>query len=280
VIRQDSQKNNLQARTTGRLRNRSLIGNLEFEGGAKRGSGTIVSLPPDKNDVLHALTLSGGLPGLDAANEVIIERGYMNSREFAFNGEMCRIPPIDEIVQSEHGRTIRIPLRMFPGEPPSFSPEDIVLQDGDILFIEAREFEVFYAGGLLPSGEYRLPRDYDLDVLEAVAQIGGPVFNGGINLNNLNGQITTPGIGNPSPRLATVLRRTPDGRQVPIIVDLFLAARDPRENLVLMPSDYLVLQETRGQAIARYATQVFRFDLISNVISRSTTTGTAAVGLP
>jgi hypothetical protein len=281
VIRQDSsQKNNLRTKTSGRLRNRSILGNLELEGGTQQGTGTIVSLPADKNDVLHALTLSGGLPGLDAANEVIIQRGYMNSRELAFNGEMCRIPPVDEMIATEQGQTIRIPLRMFPGEPPMFSAEDIILHDGDIMFIEAREFEVFYAGGLLPSGEYRLPRDYDLDVLEAVAQIGGPVFNGGINLNNLNGQITTPGIGNPSPRLATVLRRSPDGRQVMISVDLFLAARDPRENLVLMPSDYLILQETKPQAIARYATQVFRFDLISDVISRSTTTGTAAVGLP
>src|SRR5207248_1926436 len=61
------------------------------------------------------------------------------------------------------GETVRIPLRVRPNEPPNFRPEDVVLHDGDIVFIESRETELFYTAGLLPVGEYVLPRDYDLD---------------------------------------------------------------------------------------------------------------------
>ena len=48
----------------------------------------------------------------------------------------------------------------------------MVLNDGDIVYIESRETEVFYTGGLLQGGEFPLPRDYDLDVLGAMAIAG------------------------------------------------------------------------------------------------------------
>ncbi len=41
----------------------------------KRGTGRVVHLPAHQNDVLNALTLTGGLPGLDAANVIYIIRG-------------------------------------------------------------------------------------------------------------------------------------------------------------------------------------------------------------
>ncbi len=47
--------------------------------------------------------------------------------------------------------------------------DDVRLKDGDIVYIESRETEVFYTGGLLQGGEFPLPRDYDLDVLGAMA---------------------------------------------------------------------------------------------------------------
>ncbi len=41
----------------------------------KRGTGRVVYLPAHRNDVLNALTLTGGLPGLDADNVIYIIRG-------------------------------------------------------------------------------------------------------------------------------------------------------------------------------------------------------------
>ena len=98
--------------------------------------------------------------------------------------------------------------------------------------IEAREAEVFYSGGFLPPGEHVLPRDYDLDVVKAISAIGGPLVNGGVNANNLSGSIAEPGLGSFSPKLVSVLRKTPNGglrhhRR------LNCALRNPRENLIL-----------------------------------------------
>src|SRR6185369_16750419 len=43
-------------------------------GSVKRGTGKLVALPAYKNDVLHALAETGGLPGLDAENTVYVLR--------------------------------------------------------------------------------------------------------------------------------------------------------------------------------------------------------------
>src|SRR5438105_388356 len=40
----------------------------------RRGTGTVVTLSAYENDVIHALAKTGGLPGTDAQNEIIVER--------------------------------------------------------------------------------------------------------------------------------------------------------------------------------------------------------------
>ena len=59
-------------------------------------------------------------------------------------------PAPADAVAAPGAQVVRIPLRLPPDEPPPFRPEDVVLQTGDIVFIEARDTEVFYTGGLLP----------------------------------------------------------------------------------------------------------------------------------
>ena len=173
-----------------------------------------VDLPAYENDVLNALARTGGLPGLDAQNEVVIERG--SAADFA-DPEALRhcldLPPPDAVggQSGANPNWVYIPLRLRPGEPPPFRPDDVILRNGDIVLIEARETEVFYTGGLLPARQWPLPRDYDLDVVEAIAFVSGPLVNGGVNTNNLSGNLIQPGIGYSSPRLVTVLRRTADG---------------------------------------------------------------------
>jgi protein involved in polysaccharide export with SLBB domain len=284
VIRQDTPAGGISTlvqRNLGVIRStREFRGGIEEIYGSRNGAmSTVVDLPGYSNDVLTAMAYTGGLPGLDAEAEVVIERGWC-----AAPG----MPPVPRVVPSPDGPhqpgpcgdIIRIPIRMRPHAPLPFQPQDVVLRDGDVVFIKAREAEVFYTGGLLPSGEFPLPRDYDLDVVEAISAVGGPMINGAVNSNNLTGQLIFSGIGFPSPRLVTVLRRVPGRGQVPIMVDLFLAMRDPRESLIIRPGDVIVLQESREQAVARYFTNVFNFNLISRVISTSTTQGTTALSVP
>ena len=87
-------------------------------------------------------------------------------------------------------------------------------------------------------------------------------------------------LGRPSPSQLTILRRTVDGRQVPIHVDLNRAVRDPRENLLVKNGDVLVLQENSHEAISRYFAEVFDFSFIGRFVNRRDATGTASIFLP
>jgi hypothetical protein len=157
----------------------------------------------------------------------------------------------------------------------------VVLQTGDVVFIEARNDQLYYTGGLLPAGEHVLPRDHNLDVVQAVLQVRGPLFNGAFSTNNLSGNLLLPGIGNPSPSLLVVLRQTPDGRQVPIQVDLSRAMLDARERILVQAGDVLILQETPGEGVARFFTQTFlNFDFAWQAIRGPFTTGVLNVSAP
>ena len=111
-----------------------------------------------------------------------------------------------------------------------------------------------------------LPRDYDLDIVKAIAAIGGPLFNGGLNANNLNGNLSSQGLGNFSPKLVSVLRKTPCGGQITIIVDLDRTMQDPCKSLILKPGDVVILQETKGQAFGRYMATIFKFGVTADFI--------------
>src|SRR5437762_4154419 len=106
-----------------------------------------VKLKAYENDVLHALAATGGLPGLSAKNELKILRSSQldTQRRDAYVKAfyqtpvepcLCRPPlPDDPAV-------VKIPMRLPPGDVPTFRPHDIILNEGDIVLIESREREV------------------------------------------------------------------------------------------------------------------------------------------
>jgi len=233
----------------------------------------VVNLRAYENDILSALTATGGLPGLDVYDEIILFKGTPNNA--AVGPSLETILPGDNPLEVANAspRVIRIPTRILAGQPLPFRPADILLQDGDVVFLEARASELFYTGGLLPAGQYELPRDYDLDVVEAVANVKGSMLNGAFGGNNLSGLLIQTRMGNPSPSLLTVLRRTPGGGHVPIRVDLNRAMRDPRERIRVQAGDVLILQETPGEALARYFTQSFNFFSITKAFRAGSASG-------
>jgi hypothetical protein len=260
-------------------------------GNAKRGYGVSLELPAYENDVLNALTRTGGLPGLDAVNEVIVQRGGLRGKDrpTTMPGERpdafgCPSPGCAGGPGGAGGGAevpgIRIPLRLRPGEEIPFTAQDVVLNDGDIMFIRARDLELFYTGGLLGPGEYILPRDYDLDVVAAVCKVRAPLLNGGINQNNFTGAVTGTGLGSPSPSLLSVVRRTACGGQVVIKVDLNRAMVEPRERILVQPGDVLILQETPFEAFTRYVTQNLRLNFLGTFINQRDLVGTANAILP
>ncbi len=277
VLREDSRQAQLSLQSSS-LRG---LGTTQTSlGGGRQAEGQILELPAYENDVLNALAKTGGLPGLESTQEVIIQRGFWDSQSDP-TYDSRNYPSEGDIQSGTADRhVVRIPLRTRPGEPLGFGPQDVILNNGDILVVRGRDPEFFYTGGILQSGEHALPNDYDLTVLEALLKSRGPLDNGGINSGNFNGALVGAGAGSPSPSLLTILRKTPKGGQVAIRVDLNEAMRDPRENILVQAEDVLILQETPNESTTRYITQVFQINLFQNLRRNGNVFGTASVVLP
>jgi len=278
VIRDDSSSRQVM------LRSQSLrgLGTTQTQiGGGQQNTGMVLELPAYENDVLNALTLSGGLPGLESTQEVIIQRGYWNQQNNP-NGMQSCYPVEADLDNGPDGerRVIHIPMRIRGSEPINFTSQDIILQTGDIVIVRAQLPEFYYTGGLLPANEVAMANDYDLSVVEAVLKGQGPLVNGGLNSSNLSGNLVGPGLGNPSPSLLSVVRKTSQGGQIIIRVDLNEAMRDPRENILVQANDILILQETPEEAMTRYFTQTFQTNLFFRWLDRADAQGTGSLVAP
>lgn len=229
--------------------------------------GQSIELDANKNDILNALAMTGGLPGLSAKNEIkILKTSRMDPlrrdqfvREFYSIGVadtcLCR-PPLPE-----DPAIIRIPLRVPPGVVPRFNAEDVTLGDGDIVYIESREREVFYTGGMLGGGEFPLPRDYDLDVLGALAIAGNGVAGssgGGGGGGGLGGGLGgAGGVGGVPPGQLFILRKTPCNDQITIAVDLTRAINSPGARPLIHPGDILILQFKPEEEVLNFGLGTF-----------------------
>ncbi len=156
----------------------------------------------------------------------------------------------------ENSQVIKIPIRLGPNEQPQFATDDVILESGDVVFIESRDTEIFYTGGLLGGGQFTLPRDYDIDVLDAISIAqgrttggggGGSGIGGGLGgYSALNSDVTI------SASSVVVLRRLENGTQLPIKVDLYRAMREPKERIIIVPGDYVILQYKPLEAMAAF----------------------------
>jgi protein involved in polysaccharide export with SLBB domain len=221
-------------------------------GGNKRGNGFTLKLQAGENDILHALNATGGPPGLDAKDEVLIYRGTYDPKN-----------PEKDVT--------RIPLRIFPEQKLSLCEADVILRDGDVLKIESRDTsaEIYYVAGVAGSRQFPLPRDYDLDIIQALTLANAPLQNGGFSQTQFNGNALNTGLGQPTPALLTVLRQLPNNQQIAIRVDLSRAFRDPRERIRVLGGDILVMQERPGDAVTRYLYQTFRYTATLGVLGSS-----------
>jgi polysaccharide export outer membrane protein len=111
------------------------------------------------------------------------------------------------------------------------------LENGDIISIDDRKAKPIYVIGMVNKpGEYQMPVDRDLRVLEAIGLAAG-VDRGSL------------------PDKALVIRQRPDGSGVLAIrVDLNLAKKDNSQNIRLMAGDTLSVEET----VASYARGLLR----------------------
>jgi translation initiation factor IF-1 len=137
-----------------------------------------------------------------------------------------------------------------------FGPADVKLETGDVVYIESRDAEYYAHGGLLPAGLTPLPRDHDLDVLDAIALAGGNAAGpagGGLN------QSFRGGPGNiVSPSRIFVVRKLSD-RQVTILVNRKRALNDATQRIAIQPGDLVLLKYTPLQLATNVAINLVSF---------------------
>jgi hypothetical protein len=227
--------------------------------------GSMIKLRAYQNDVLHALMASGGLPGVNAKNEIKILRATKADQkkrdefiqqfyqQYYCNPDPCGCPP----PIPDDPSTLKIQMRIPPGSVPNFTEDDITLEDGDILYIETRNAEVYYTGGLLPGGEFNIPRDYDLDVFGAMALAGGSLAGPGRTGGGggLGGGIAS--LATVPPGILYVIRKTPCNGQITIEVDLARANEDPRRRILVQPGDILILRFKPCEEILNFSMAAF-----------------------
>ena len=213
-----------------------------------RGSADVVDLPAYENDLLHALAVTGGLPGTDAAREIWIFKRSGLQDPHAICAEELQARTANYVEgEACDNQVVRIPLTGSPGEGLPFTQADIQLDNGDVVYVPRRD-EYFYIGGLITGAKIPLPRDEDIDVIEAIAlangAVGGPLGQSGQALAG-----GTPGH-MVRPTRVIILREMPDGRQLPIRVDLARAMTDQKERILIQSNDVVMLQFKPHQAVA------------------------------
>lgn len=242
----------------------SLRKNETFIGEQSKGETFSIELAAYENDVLHALSETGGMPGEDALNEILVLRGAMNG---AAGGGM---PPVVQAI-GQQGFTgesptidgadvVRIPIKGDPGSFPALSQADITLNDGDVLYIKGRPRDVYYTGGLLDGGRFPLPRDYDIDVLEAISLAGGSglATAGG-------GSGNTRGLGSVLPATQVTVIRKCGCEQVTIDVDLRYAQTDPSERVIVQPGDLIILEYRKRELFVNSVVSALQFGGVFNL---------------
>lgn len=244
VIREDSSDS----------REISFRNNESFVDDNQKGETFSIELPAYENDVLHALAETGGMPGQEAINEIIIIRDGVS---MGFSDPGAIITPAENELNSpglSTANVTRIPVESRDGMPlPVLTEEQITLEDGDVVFIEGRRREVFYTGGVLEGGRFPLPRDYEIDVLEAIALAGGG--------SRGNTSVGTRGTGVLPPTEVLILREH-ECQFCTIEVDLRCIQSDPTQRVIIRPGDIIQLNFRQNESFINSIVSALQFGSI------------------
>ena len=163
-----------------------------------------------------------------------------------------------QCLQSPGPNIIRIPLKVFPGEPLAFGPEDVILNDGDIVLVENRVTEFFYTAGLLRGGQYAIPRDYDIGVMDAIA-LAESQLRQNLSITTIgNASVLNQDVSIGASRVI-IQRKMSDGSFLPIKINLYDVMKHPAQQILIRPEDRIILRYTRCEAMLAWFER-FLFD--------------------
>lgn len=198
-----------------------------------------LQLPAGENDLLNAMIQTGGLPGVNAKDELIVFRHLTES------SHVTQGFPRSANNQQDAANSQSFPLRSNSVSPSLFPRTQNELRAGDIVSIAAKPTAVFYTGGLLGGGEYLIPRDRPLSVIDAISLVGGiPASRG-------NGAIPLE-----QPRLLTLIRRA-GNTQFQCRFDLRNGYSQQASETIVQSGDYLILDYSPSQRVQNIGIGVF-----------------------
>jgi polysaccharide export outer membrane protein len=194
-------------------------------------------LPKNSSDLISALAAAGGLAE-DAGTEVEIIRPASLGPAFAGGPSAAGgVQPASYAAESAAApQTIKIDLAAEEG----FAAEQSALADRDVVMVRPQEKEVVFVGGLVnKAGQFELPRDQDVHLLDAL-MLGG-------------------GLSSPVADKVLVLRQLPDkSGSVTIQASVRKAKRDAAENLRIAAGDTVIVEQTPATAVVEAMTRLIR----------------------
>jgi polysaccharide biosynthesis/export protein len=120
------------------------------------------------------------------------------------------------------------------------------LADGDVVYVAKRTLKPVYVLGLVRKpGEYPLPANHDLRVLDALALAGG--------------------VSNPVADNLLIIRQMPDGGEPIKITATLQSAKTGRDNVTLAPGDTLSVEQTPATVLVDAVSTFFRVGFAANM---------------
>lgn len=122
-------------------------------------------------------------------------------------------------------------------------PDQLVLTNGDVISVEETKKQSLYVtGSVKKPGEFPMPKDREIHLLEAIGMAGG--------VNTLS-----------EPTTALLTRRLANREPVVLSVDLRSAAGNPKENIRLMAGDAISVEEDWASQTRRFFREFIKLGL-------------------
>jgi len=207
-------------------------------------------IPRGSCDVVTALAAAGGLteeagieleimrqtssPTFFAANDAAAKSGNIQLAAYQSLGpgvSQNPSPPVPQLTR------INLADARQPGQVNSR------LNDRDVVMVPQRKKEVFHVAGLVNKpGQFELPQDQDVHLLDALAMAGGK--------------------SSPVGDKVFVIRRV-EGRPEPIVIQasIAVAKRNGAENLRLAAGDTITIEQTPATAVVDTLSKLIRFSV-------------------
>ncbi len=203
-------------------------------------------IPRGGCDVVTALAAAGGLTD-EAGTELEVMRQSQSSTFMASNTNSQQAGGDVQLVAHQLGAGQNAPpqlLRIDLADARlSGRTKDLRLGDRDVVMVPTRKAEVIHVAGLVTRpGQFELPLDQDLHLLDAIALAGGrssPVAN-----------------------KVYVIRRL-EGRPEPIVIQASLseAKHNGAENIRLAAGDTITIEQTPATTVVDTLSKLIRFSV-------------------